>query len=116
MAAAWPVPSREPRDRTRAAGVGGHALTLGSGVLADLAQGGRDRGAQATRGRRRQVRDQAEAGLAHLLHGQHDPRLPGAARVTVVAPGDGPRHRRPFVVVGWVVVGGIVDRTPATPP
>jgi hypothetical protein len=79
----------EPGDRLRAAGVGGHALTLWARVLADLAQGGGDRGAEATGGRGRQVRDETEPGAAHLFHREHDAGLTHAAGIAVVAQ----RHR-----------------------
>src|SRR3954449_11113762 len=49
-------------------------------------------------------------GAADLLHREHDPRLTHPTRVAVVAERNGPRHRRPLVVVGGMVVGGVVDR------
>ena len=56
-----------------------------------------------------QVRDEAEPGLAGLLEREHHTELAVAARVAVVAEGDGPRHGRSFVVVGRVVVERVVD-------
>jgi hypothetical protein len=43
------------------------------------------------------------------LHRQHDAELAHPAAVAVVRQGDGPRDRRPLIVIGGVVVNGIVD-------
>src|SRR5690606_28550681 len=71
--------------------------------LADLPEGVADGGAEPASQRGVEVGDQAVAGPAHLLDGEHHA---GRGIVVVVGDGDGPRDRPVLRRLG----GGIVDR------